>query len=395
MCHKSCVEFVHNNLNKELIESKCVLEVGSRDVNGSVRDYIESLSPSEYIGCDIEAGGGVDEICDVENLVDKYGNNSFDVVISTEMLEHVEDWKSAINNMKDVLKVGGIIIITTRSPGFEKHENPNDYWRFTKRDMEKIFEDYLIIECEDDKQAPGIFIHAIKSSNEKASIDYINVHSMEENNDLDITNFKLAISVPLTFPMVASDFFESFVLMEKGYHIFFRAKGGSIEILRNGLVELAQKHGCTHLIMLDADMYYHFKTIPRLLAHNKDVVGALCFRRCPPFEPFMMKDNEYILDWEKDSLVEVDKTGTGCLLINMKVFDSLKKPYFQTVTDDEGKVIQGEDYNFCDKVKEAGHDIFVDTSVEAEHLSSMRVNTEWFKFWQDLTNKKEEVISHG
>jgi len=44
-----------------------------------------------------------------ELLVEFFGINKFDVVISTEMLENVKDWRIVINNLKEVLKPGGII----------------------------------------------------------------------------------------------------------------------------------------------------------------------------------------------------------------------------------------------------------------------------------------------
>jgi len=44
-----------------------------------------------------------------EKLVEYFGPESFDVVISTELLEHVQNWRLAINNMKSVLKRDGYI----------------------------------------------------------------------------------------------------------------------------------------------------------------------------------------------------------------------------------------------------------------------------------------------
>jgi len=49
----------------------------------------------------------------VEELVEHFGTESFDVIIATELLEHVKDWRLVINNMKQVLKPGGYIYITT------------------------------------------------------------------------------------------------------------------------------------------------------------------------------------------------------------------------------------------------------------------------------------------
>ena len=128
VCGSGVTDFVRERLGRTDIEGRSVLEVGSLDVNGSVRPDIESLKPASYLGVDIARGPRVDEICDVRHLVDRFGNESFDVVVSTELLEHVRDWKGAITNMKRVLRPGGILIVTTRSLGFPLHGYPWDYW---------------------------------------------------------------------------------------------------------------------------------------------------------------------------------------------------------------------------------------------------------------------------
>jgi len=46
-----------------------------------------------------------------EKLVEYVGPESFDIVISTELLEHVQNWRLVINNMKSVLKHGEYIRI--------------------------------------------------------------------------------------------------------------------------------------------------------------------------------------------------------------------------------------------------------------------------------------------
>ncbi len=65
--------------------------------------------PKEYIGVDISHGKFVDKIAPAEKLVEVFGKNRFDVVISTEMLAHVSDWKKVINNTKEILKPGRYI----------------------------------------------------------------------------------------------------------------------------------------------------------------------------------------------------------------------------------------------------------------------------------------------
>jgi SAM-dependent methyltransferase len=163
MCHVSVFEFFISEARKEEFEGKSVLEVGSRYVNGSVRSMIVNfLQPSQYLGVDVESGPLVDLVLPAEKLLEFFGPDSFDVVISTELLEHVQDWRLIINNMKSVLRTGGYIYISTRSYGFPFHAFPYDFWRYELNDMKKIFADFDIIKLKQDKEAPGVFLKARK-----------------------------------------------------------------------------------------------------------------------------------------------------------------------------------------------------------------------------------------
>lgn len=162
MCHRSVLAFVMTRISAADIAGKRVLEVGALDVNGSPRGLVELLAPASYIGVDIRPGPKVDRICDASGLVDAFGADSFDVVISTEMLEHAKDWRGAISNMKRVLAPGGLLLITTRSPGFPRHDYPGDYWRFTVQDALEIFSDMEEIQVEEDPMASGILVRAKK-----------------------------------------------------------------------------------------------------------------------------------------------------------------------------------------------------------------------------------------
>jgi SAM-dependent methyltransferase len=153
--------FAIRNLKREEIEGKRIIEIGSCDVNGSVRPFVESHRPREYIGTDIKSGSGVDVVCDFKDLVSKFGQESFDIVVSTEMLEHVRDWRNAVHIMKQLCKSGGIIVLSTRSPGFIYHGYPWDFWRFAIKDTEYIFQDCLIKRLETDP-AKGVCAKIIK-----------------------------------------------------------------------------------------------------------------------------------------------------------------------------------------------------------------------------------------
>lgn len=162
MCNDACIEFAAAQLHKDDVQDKRVLEVGARDVNGSVRSVVEALGPAAYLGVDLERGPGVDEVCRAEDLVRHYGPESFDVVICTEMLEHVSNWRTVISNLKRVVAPGGVLLVTTRSKGFGFHGYPFDFWRYEITDMEVLFSDFSIEALVPDRCHPGVLFKGRK-----------------------------------------------------------------------------------------------------------------------------------------------------------------------------------------------------------------------------------------
>lgn len=181
MCNVSCIIFGCLNLPKEEIEGKRFIEVGSRDVNGSLRLYVERFNPSEYIGIDIEKGRGVDLIVRAEDMVNKFGRESFDVVIATEVLDHILDWRLAVSNMKHVVKSSsGIILVTVRSRKFPYHPYPEDYWRFEDQDLLTIFSDCYIQVFEKDIYEPGLLMKAYKPEDfRETDLSWLHLYSMK------------------------------------------------------------------------------------------------------------------------------------------------------------------------------------------------------------------------
>lgn len=165
MCNSACLYFGRKQLTKGDVACKRVIEIGAVNINGSLRPDVQALGPSEYIGVDITEGPGVDEVCNVYDLVERYGTESFDVAISSEMIEHVHDWRKAISQIKRVLRPNGVLIMTTRSIGFPYHDYPFDYWRYELDDMRTIFSDMEIEALESDQDDPGVLVKVRKPEN--------------------------------------------------------------------------------------------------------------------------------------------------------------------------------------------------------------------------------------
>ena len=156
-----------------------VLEVGSLDINGSVRTAVEARHPRSYLGVDIEMGPSVDEICNVYDLEKRFGTSAYDLVICTEVVEHVRDWHSALTNITAVLRPGGTLFLTTRSYGFPIHGYPNDYWRYEPADLRQIFASFDDVLIEPDPAEPGVFVRAKRPNlSSSVSIPSIELYSM-------------------------------------------------------------------------------------------------------------------------------------------------------------------------------------------------------------------------
>lgn len=139
-----------------------VLEIGGRNVNGSVRGFFKDAA--EYISTDMESGPGVDVVLNATELIGKFGSDSFDTIICCEMLEHDVNFPRTVMQMHAMLKSPGHLIITTPTFGFPLHRYPRDYWRFGEDAFREVFFrgfKILFLEHLDDASGPALTIAAI------------------------------------------------------------------------------------------------------------------------------------------------------------------------------------------------------------------------------------------
>lgn len=212
---------------------------------------------------------------------------------------------------------------------------------------------------------------------------------------------RLGIGIPLTDDRIHSQFLTSWIQMEKPDFVYMRPDHrGPIDEVRNLLVLDALENQCTHLVMLDTDQTYPRHVITRLLSHDLDAVGALVYRRYPPFDPVMYRarpdSNGYDHVPEKEmfsgKLVEVDATGCGCVMFKTDVFHQVDPPWFVFHPPKGEKMNIGEDIGFCAKLRRAGYKIFVDTSLEVEHLALMSVNRSAYTLYRTLSEHYDKMV---
>lgn len=108
----------------EKISEKKVLDVGSYDVNGTLRPIFFG---AHYVGLDMMEGPGVDLIGSSHEI--PFEQEYFDIVVSTSCFEHDDMFWISFLEMLRVLKTGGFMYINAPSNGFY-HGHPGDNWRF-------------------------------------------------------------------------------------------------------------------------------------------------------------------------------------------------------------------------------------------------------------------------
>lgn len=113
--------------------------------NAKYRGIIKPLC-SEYVTYDMVPGPNINIVGDILNL--DLPDNSFDTVISTQVLEHVSKPWVMIGQINRILTDQGICILSAPFL-IPFHADPHDYFRYTKEGMTSLFKDqgFEIIEC--------------------------------------------------------------------------------------------------------------------------------------------------------------------------------------------------------------------------------------------------------
>ena len=121
-----------------------VLEVGSLDINGSVRQF---FTDCDYLGIDVGQGRGVDLVCEGQNYNGE--PNSFDTAISCECFEHNPHWVATFNNMIRVVKPEGLIVMSCATTGRKEHGTSRTSPKDSPLSIKNGWEYYLNLTEED------------------------------------------------------------------------------------------------------------------------------------------------------------------------------------------------------------------------------------------------------
>lgn len=110
------------NTHPALFRGQRVLECGSHAASGTARALFVDC---DYTGLDVRPGPGVDVVCGAHEYQDAGG---FDVILSTQMLEHDPHWRDSLANMVSLLAPGGALLLSWAGPGWPAHGTGEPGW---------------------------------------------------------------------------------------------------------------------------------------------------------------------------------------------------------------------------------------------------------------------------
>lgn len=149
--HPSLTDFSYLDCRRrtQLIqETAARLQPGNKmllDVGGRGKPYAKFFCDSvmRHLVVDIEPGASVDIVADARLL--PVAGSSVDVVLCTQVIEHIPEPVPVLQEIFRVLRPGGTLILSV--PGiFPQHGSPGDYWRYMPQGLSWLLRDFCKVE---------------------------------------------------------------------------------------------------------------------------------------------------------------------------------------------------------------------------------------------------------
>ena len=203
------------------------------------------------------------------------------------------------------------------------------------------------------------------------------------------------------------------------YVIDFLGNESLIPRARNRSLEKFLQSKCTHLLFIDSDIGFPPEAVLSLLKFNKDVVGcAYPKKQINPkrllaslqiekgsTEKFDSRLLEFVFNTINGSenlirdgdFIQVKHIGTGFMLVKREIIEKLCKKHTElTVINGElpgeqcylfncmikNKEYLSEDYSFCQRVRDIGGEIWINTKINLCHIGT-------YSFSSDIKNRQQ------
>lgn len=136
---RTCVEDFADSVSKELPSGALLLDAGAGECW-----YKEKFARLKYYAVDFGKGKDSWDYTNLDaaaNLLElPFKTGSFDAVLSTQVLEHINRPAEFLKEINRVLKPGGRLYLTAPQ-GFKEHQAPYDFFRYTSYGLRFLFEE--------------------------------------------------------------------------------------------------------------------------------------------------------------------------------------------------------------------------------------------------------------
>lgn len=214
---------------------------------------------------------------------------------------------------------------------------------------------------------------------------------MDRSRCLVLTPFVSAIESPCQ-DMLAE-------LKQLGYPVRCVRGYSAIDYARNELATQALDDGYEATMWVDSDISFDAEAVDRLRDHELPLVGALYAKKgLRKLACNLLPGTKNIQFGAKGGLFEVLYCGVGCLFVRRDCYRAIQEklqlpvcnqrfgkriiPFFQPMVVDQDWYLT-EDYAFCERARQCGFKIMVDTSIRTSHHGSYGYT------WEDIVIERE------
>jgi hypothetical protein len=155
--------------------------------------------------------------------------------------------------------------------------------------------------------------------------------------------------------------------------------GFNVADARNVVIKRAMEEKANYIFFIDDDTVIPRNALVQLFHHlqnneNALLAGGSYYRKYLPLESVPMLEAEDTTPYAMDGNAKIGEVHhnclvlpSGCTLIDMKLFDMLEEPYYQAHTV-SGRAALTEDTVICQKARDLGVDIILDTGIQCLHV---------------------------
>lgn len=204
---------------------------------------------------------------------------------------------------------------------------------------------------------------------------------------------KVAIGIPYYESMKPAMFFSSLDLVHRSsgkvMMLPIGCTGAYTEENRNGVVEHAMQMGVDWdwLLWIDTDMKFPGDALLRLLAHDKDIVGANYRQRRPPYKYTGVYADHTDTHLMEPGLHRMKQIATGLLLTRFEIYRHMQREGMEWFPAASPKKAARDDIAFCRQAEALGYEIWCDHDLTKEVAHCGEQEIPWFE--------PEQIIQRG